>query len=148
MQPTGITMKWYDISREKTLHKLIESIKHSSCDGVIDYQWLHEIGCTCDDTELPHHVSSTDEIQHLLHAVNMLLKALPTPKIITIARYIIIWSIIRHIYQNSFHWANNSIDNLLFHYIRITCFVKSPLWLILDRWVMGHIPAAVCRNWA
>jgi len=53
----------------------------------VDFNWLHEIGCSCDDTELPEHFSSTQEISDLVAGVRLLLVSLPTPpRIITIAR--------------------------------------------------------------
>ena len=35
-------------------------------DAEIDWEIVHNAGCTCDDTELPHHVSEPGEIQELL----------------------------------------------------------------------------------
>ncbi len=52
----------------------------------VDYDWLHEIGSACDDTELPHHVSSDEEIATLMRNVKTLLQSLPTPQLVTIAR--------------------------------------------------------------
>ena len=52
----------------------------------LDYNWIHEIGSGCDDTELPHHVSSQAEIISLIESVHELLLSLPKPSLITIAR--------------------------------------------------------------
>ena len=52
-----------------------------------DYEWLHEIGTGIDDCPLPHHISSDAEIHRLLARVEGLLKNLPRPCAITIARY-------------------------------------------------------------
>ncbi|XP_022246274.1 UPF0489 protein C5orf22 homolog isoform X2 [Limulus polyphemus] len=52
----------------------------------IDLELLHDAGCTCDDTELPHHVSSREEIRHLLEKTTDFLKSLPRPSLVTIAR--------------------------------------------------------------
>ena len=55
----------------------------------MDFDWLHEIGSGCDDTELPHHVSSEHEIEDLICAVEDVLGTLPQPKLVTIARCVI-----------------------------------------------------------
>ncbi|XP_064599327.1 UPF0489 protein C5orf22 homolog isoform X2 [Liolophura sinensis] len=52
----------------------------------VDLELIHEAGCTCDDTELPHHKSSDEEIQHLVACVEHLLGYLPLPQMITVAR--------------------------------------------------------------
>ena len=53
----------------------------------VDFEMLYRAGCTFDGTELPHHVSSLQQIQQLMEASSSLLKALPAPKLITVARY-------------------------------------------------------------
>lgn len=53
----------------------------------VDFEMLYRAGCTFDGTELPHHVSSPQQIEQLMEASASLLKALPPPKLITIARY-------------------------------------------------------------
>jgi len=58
----------------------------ASSGGNVDWEWIHEIGCTMDDTELPHHVSSHAEIQDHMLSVESFLKTLNKPVIITIAR--------------------------------------------------------------
>ncbi|XP_076358225.1 misexpression suppressor of ras 6 isoform X3 [Tachypleus tridentatus] len=52
----------------------------------IDLELLHDAGLTCDDTELPHHVSSREEIRHLVEKTTDFLKRLPRPSLVTIAR--------------------------------------------------------------
>ena len=52
----------------------------------IDYEWLHEVGCTCDIIDLPHHVSTKDEIVGLVQQVRMFLESMKKPAIITVAR--------------------------------------------------------------
>ena len=48
---------------------------------------IHDAGCTFDDSELPHHVSSKQEISALLSSTEKLLDFLGSkPTIITISR--------------------------------------------------------------
>lgn len=51
---------------------------------------LHDFGCTLDETELPHHISSPEQVAALQSAFRDVLEQLPKPTIITIARYIIV----------------------------------------------------------
>nr|XP_002735086.1 PREDICTED: UPF0489 protein C5orf22 homolog [Saccoglossus kowalevskii] len=52
-----------------------------------DFELLHQAGLTFDDTdELPHHVSTEDEIKALHVAMEIVLSALPKPTMITVAR--------------------------------------------------------------
>ena len=39
----------------------------------IDWRMVHDAGCTFDDSELPHHISSKQEIQTLLASTEKLL---------------------------------------------------------------------------
>lgn len=66
------------------IQELISDLKSSS--PVIDYLMLHEAGCTCDDTELPHHVSTNSQIATLIDTVQDMLSYLTKPTIITVAR--------------------------------------------------------------
>ncbi|GFO27096.1 upf0489 protein c5orf22 homolog [Plakobranchus ocellatus] len=47
---------------------------------------LHDFGCTLDDTDLPHHLSSPAQVGALMSEVRLLLEALPRPALVTIAR--------------------------------------------------------------
>lgn len=58
-------------------------------DDPVNFDLLHEAGCTCDDTELPHHVSSQEEITLLVDATQEFLSHIKRPTIITMARYVI-----------------------------------------------------------
>ena len=39
----------------------------------IDWKMIHDAGCTFDDSELPHHISSTQQIRNLLSSTETLL---------------------------------------------------------------------------
>jgi len=53
----------------------------------IDWKLIHDAGCTCDDTDLPHHVSSNEEISILLRQTRILVQNLGlTPTIVTVSR--------------------------------------------------------------
>ncbi|KAL3860815.1 hypothetical protein ACJMK2_010881 [Sinanodonta woodiana] len=67
---------------------ILTLVKDLTCEGMktADFDLLHEAGCTCDDTELPHYVSTESEILKLVDATQELLSHLPKPAIITIAR--------------------------------------------------------------
>ena len=57
-------------------------------DSDIDWDIIHNAGCTIDDTELPHHETSKADIDRFIEGpFRSFLTALPTnPTIITIAR--------------------------------------------------------------
>ncbi|XP_014661957.1 PREDICTED: UPF0489 protein C5orf22 homolog isoform X2 [Priapulus caudatus] len=69
---------------------LVNSVKQTCKDDLstdFDFDLIHEAGLTCDDTDdLPHHVSTQDEVTDLMKDVRILLEDLPRPSIITIAR--------------------------------------------------------------
>ena len=52
----------------------------------VDWLLIHDAGCTCDDTDLPHHVSDEEEIKKLVIRTEMIIKTMTRPKMITIAR--------------------------------------------------------------
>ena len=52
----------------------------------VDWKLVHDAGCTWDDTELPHHVSTQEEIASMLNATRRLLDPLPRPRLVTVAR--------------------------------------------------------------
>lgn len=54
----------------------------------IDWKLVHDMGCTCDDTDLPHHVSSRDQIVELADMFIKFLKFIPRELfvVVTVAR--------------------------------------------------------------
>uniref|UniRef100_A0A0B6ZNA4 Uncharacterized protein n=1 Tax=Arion vulgaris TaxID=1028688 RepID=A0A0B6ZNA4_9EUPU len=47
---------------------------------------LHDFGCTLDDTELPHHISTPAQVRALQNSFKNILEHLPKPTLVTIAR--------------------------------------------------------------
>ncbi|OWF34732.1 UPF0489 protein C5orf22-like [Mizuhopecten yessoensis] len=66
--------------------KLVGDLRQTFGEDGVDFRLLHDAGCTCDDTELPHHVSSQEQITLLVDAVQELLCRMHKPTIITMAR--------------------------------------------------------------
>ncbi|XP_066290261.1 UPF0489 protein C5orf22 homolog [Branchiostoma lanceolatum] len=74
-----------DTSRKELLATLVNSMRETFEDN-LDFELIHLAGCTCDDTELPHHVSSQEEITNLTAAMETMLSCLPAPTLVTVAR--------------------------------------------------------------
>ena len=69
---------------------LVASLRsHPPPDDTLDPELIHMAGLTCDDTgELPHHVSTQEQINSLVDAMATMLSRLPKPTIVTIARLV------------------------------------------------------------
>ncbi|XP_038070135.1 UPF0489 protein C5orf22 homolog [Patiria miniata] len=75
--------------RFQKVQSLVESLRATSTDDSepIDAEMIHMAGLTCDNSgELPHHVSSEEEIHSLVAAMETLLSRLPRPVMVTVAR--------------------------------------------------------------
>uniref|UniRef100_A0A8C0H0Q8 Chromosome 5 open reading frame 22 n=1 Tax=Chelonoidis abingdonii TaxID=106734 RepID=A0A8C0H0Q8_CHEAB len=70
--------------RMKPLVQLVHSLKNRM--ETPDYEMVHQAGLTCDYSELPHHVSTEQEIEGLMQSVKHILKKIPKPTLVTIAR--------------------------------------------------------------
>jgi len=67
--------------------KLVDNLRKHYPRLDIDWRQVHDAGCTFDDSELPHHISSTQEIKSMLAASEKLIDFLEKkPTIITISR--------------------------------------------------------------
>ena len=82
----------------------------------LDFDWLHEIGCGCDDTELPHHVSTAEEIETLMRNVERVLGVLPKPKLVTVARYVYVYLSYTNVQNNN---ANSTLVLYNTHGVRM-----------------------------
>ncbi|XP_049624974.1 UPF0489 protein C5orf22 homolog [Suncus etruscus] len=76
--------KWASNPGMESLIPLVQSLKKRM--EVPDYEMVHQAGLTCDYSELPHHVSTEQEIEYLIQSMYLLLQHLPKPTLVTIAR--------------------------------------------------------------
>ncbi|XP_027749366.1 UPF0489 protein C5orf22 homolog [Empidonax traillii] len=76
--------KWASYPGMKPLVQLVHSLKNRMESP--DYEMVHQAGLTCDYMELPHHVSTEDEIEGLIQSIKVLLKDMPKPTLVTVAR--------------------------------------------------------------
>ncbi|XP_023438415.1 UPF0489 protein C5orf22 homolog isoform X2 [Dasypus novemcinctus] len=76
--------RWASNPGMELLLPLVQSLKKRMEEP--DYEMVHQAGLTCDYSELPHHVSTEQEIEYLIQSAYYLLKSLPKPTLVTIAR--------------------------------------------------------------
>ncbi|NXP23999.1 CE022 protein, partial [Scytalopus superciliaris] len=76
--------KWASYPGMKPLVELVRSLKTRMESP--DYEMVHQAGLTCDYVELPHHVSTEDEVEGLIQSIRVLLKDMPKPTLVTVAR--------------------------------------------------------------
>lgn len=76
-----------ETDKRECVIKLIEDLCHEYGPEV-DWELVHDAGCTCDDRshELPHHISTNEEIDMLMSSSRKLITSFPSPTIITLAR--------------------------------------------------------------
>lgn len=79
------------MQRERVTALVLDLVKEcSGKDGEkgVDWELVHDAGCTIDDEvhQLPHHVSSKEEIDSLMNAFSSLVTCLPQPTLVTMAR--------------------------------------------------------------
>jgi hypothetical protein len=70
------------------VHALVQEVQAHYTGEEVDWTLVHDAGCTFDDTGLPEHVTSRDDIQQLIAtSFTGLLNSLPgPPTVITISR--------------------------------------------------------------
>ncbi|CAG5130913.1 unnamed protein product [Candidula unifasciata] len=75
-----------DSHQQADLNLLCRSCLEHREEKNVTFIMLHYFGCTLDDTELPHHISTLEQVRALQTSFKNLLEHLPKPTIVTIAR--------------------------------------------------------------
>ncbi|XP_026556849.1 UPF0489 protein C5orf22 homolog [Pseudonaja textilis] len=76
--------RWAANPGMKPLVQLVRNLKDRM--GTPDYEMVHQAGLTCDYSEIPHHVSTEEEIESFVQSIQHILGSLPKPTLVTIAR--------------------------------------------------------------
>ncbi|XP_014600246.1 PREDICTED: UPF0489 protein C5orf22 homolog [Polistes canadensis] len=84
-------LKDYDgekTGRYEAVNLIYEQVTKAYKDTEINWNLIHDAGCTIDDTELPHHVTAPHDLQRLINITfTNFLEAIPgEPTIVTISR--------------------------------------------------------------
>ncbi|KAI4491705.1 hypothetical protein M0804_003097 [Polistes exclamans] len=76
------------ISTYEAVNLIYEQVTKAYKDTEINWNLIHDAGCTIDDTELPHHVTAPHDLQRLINITfTNFLEAIPgEPTIVTISR--------------------------------------------------------------
>lgn len=74
--------------REYMSALILDLVRECHEESGVDWELVHDAGCTIDDDahQLPHHVSSKEEIDSLVEAFRSLVTRLPQPTVVTMAR--------------------------------------------------------------
>ncbi|XP_043266371.1 UPF0489 protein C5orf22 homolog [Venturia canescens] len=74
--------------RFEAVERIYHEVTKVYADSEIDWTYVHDAGCTRDDTDLPHHVTSQNDLNRLITGTfRVFLASLPAPPtIVTIAR--------------------------------------------------------------
>lgn len=71
----------------KLIREIKDKVLEHYIDEEVDWELVHDSGCTCDDSELPHHISTKEELYLMFESFKVFLDLLPYgPTIITISR--------------------------------------------------------------
>ncbi|KAG5896460.1 hypothetical protein JTB14_002601 [Gonioctena quinquepunctata] len=85
------TRQMPDVLEQSGLYKMVDDLRKVMLDNYkdedIDWELVHDSGCTCDDSELPHHVSSSEELKTMFDCFKRFLEVMPKcPVIVTVSR--------------------------------------------------------------
>lgn len=69
------------------IEELKIAMEENYADKDIDWKLVHDTGCTCDDSELPHHVSTAEELEVMFKSFETFIELMSKePVIVTISR--------------------------------------------------------------